>query len=70
MHKNNIELHLYSEDLRTVIAIGKLEGKITWDIERFRIFSNGVEITNEKENCFLLFADSWEMEEYVNGGNG
>ena len=71
MHKNNIELHLYSEDLRTVIAIGKLEGKITWDIERFRIFSNGVEITNEKEKIvsyYLLTHGKWKstlMEEMV-----
>lgn len=71
MHKTNIELHLYTDDPRSVIAIGKLEGEIAWDIEAFRIFSDGVEIVNKKEKIvsfYLLIHGKWKstlMEEMI-----
>lgn len=71
MHKTHIELHLYTNDPKSVIHIAKTKGEIAWDIESFQIFSDGVEIVNKKEKIvsfYLLTHGKWKgtlMEEMI-----
>lgn len=73
--KPKMELHLFSENKNKTVSICRKENKIKWDIDGYKIFSDGIEITNKKEKIisyYLLTHGKWKnviMEEIKNDNN-